>query len=252
MSQQSAARALPLKGRVAVVTGAAQGIGRAIATKLAEHGAQLVLVDRRLSTETEAAIGRPALSLVVDVSQDEGWAGLAKEVESKLGPVDIVVNNAAYYPHAELEELSLEVWQRTLAVNLTATFLSAKHLVPSMRRRRWGRIVNISSNSIGTSSTGISHYMASKMGMIGFTRGLANEVGDDGITVNAVLPAITNTAATAGMPDDAKRAVWQQQAIKRFAEPADIAGPVAFLCGDDAAFITGQSVVVDGGMYKIS
>jgi len=94
--------------------------------------------------------------------------------------------------------------------------------------------------------------MASKMGMIGFTRGLANEVGDEGITVNAVLPSITNTAATAAMPDDAKRAVWQLQAIRRFAEPEDIAGPVAFLCGDDAAFITGQSVVVDGGMYKIS
>jgi 3-oxoacyl-[acyl-carrier protein] reductase len=94
--------------------------------------------------------------------------------------------------------------------------------------------------------------MASKMGILGFTRGLANEVADDGITVNAVLPAITNTAATAAMPEEAKRSVWQQQAIQRFAEPTDIAGPVAFLCGNDAAFITGQSIVVDGGMYKIS
>jgi NAD(P)-dependent dehydrogenase (short-subunit alcohol dehydrogenase family) len=243
---------LPLQGRVAVVTGAAQGIGRAIAMKLAGHGADLVLVDQRVATETLEAIGRRALSLVVDVSADEGWARLAADVESQYGHVDIVVNNAAYYPHAPIEELSFEVWQRTLAVNLTACFLSAKHFVPSMRRRRWGRLINISSNSIGTNSTGISHYMASKMGMLGFTRGLANEVGDDGVTVNAVLPAITNTAATASMPEDAKRAVWGQQAIKRFAEPEDIAGPVAFLCGDDAAFITGQSIVVDGGMYKIS
>jgi 3-oxoacyl-[acyl-carrier protein] reductase len=242
----------PLDGRVAVVTGAAQGIGRAIATKLAAQGAELVLLDQRMATETSESIGRRSLSLVVDVSLEEGWARLAEEVERRYGRADILVNNAAYYPHAELGELSFEVWQRTLAVNLSACFLSAKHLVPSMRRRRWGRIVNISSNSIGTNSKGMSHYMASKMGILGFTRGLANEVGDDGITVNAVLPAITNTAATASMPEEAKRAVWQQQAIQRFAEPEDIAGPVAFLCGDDGAFITGQSLVVDGGMYKIS
>jgi 3-oxoacyl-[acyl-carrier protein] reductase len=242
----------PLDGRVAVVTGAAQGIGRAIATKLAGHGAELVLVDQRTTTATADAIGRPSMSLNIDVSRDEDWGRLAEEVDKKYGQVDILVNNAAYYPHAPLEDLSFEAWQRTLAVNLGACFLSAKHLVPSMRRRRWGRIVNISSNSIGTNSKGMSHYMASKMGILGFTRGLANEVGDDGITVNAVLPAITNTAATADMPEGAKRAVWQQQAIQRFAEPEDIAGPVAFLCGDDAAFITGQSVVVDGGMYKIS
>jgi len=241
-----------LEGRVAVVTGAAQGIGRAIATKLAAHGADLVLVDQRISTETSEAIGRPSLSLVVDVSQDDGWARLAEDVQKRYGRVDIVVNNAAYYRSAPIEEMSLDMWQKALSVNLTACFLSAKHLVPSMRKRRWGRLVNISSNSIGTNSKGMSHYMASKMGIIGFTRGLANEVGDAGITVNAVLPGITNTAATAPMPEEAKRAVWQQQAIQRFADPDDVSGPVAFLCGEDAAFITGQAVVVDGGMYKIS
>ncbi len=242
----------PLQGRVAIVTGAAQGIGRAIAVKLAKLGAELVLVDQKESSETASDIERRTMSLVVDVSSDEGWARLAKDVEREHRRIDIVVNNAAYYPHALVEDLSLDTWRRTLAVNLDAVFLSAKHLVPMMRRRHWGRIVNISSNSIGTNSKGMSHYMASKMGILGFTRGLANEVADDGITVNAVLPAITNTAATAAMPEEAKRAVWQQQAIQRFAEPSDIAGPVAFLCGDDAAFITGQSIVVDGGMYKIS
>jgi NAD(P)-dependent dehydrogenase (short-subunit alcohol dehydrogenase family) len=242
----------PLEGRVAIVTGAAEGIGRAIAVKLAQEGAELVLVDQKMSSETADEIGRATMSLVVDVSSDDGWAQMAKDVERERGHVDIVVNNAAYYPRALVEDLSLENWHRTLAVNLDACFLSAKHLVPAMRRRRWGRVVNISSNSIGTNSKGISHYMASKMGILGFTRGLANEVGDDAITVNAVLPSITNTAATAAMPEEAKRSVWQQQAIQRFAEPSDIAGPVAFLCGNDAAFITGQSIVVDGGMYKIS
>ena len=241
-----------LEGRVALVTGAAQGIGRAIAAKLAMHGAELVLVDQRISSETAAMIDRPSLPLVADVSRDEDWARLASDAEKKYGHVDIIINNAAYYPHADLEELSLEVWQRTLAVNLTSIFLSAKHFVPPMRRRRWGRIVNISSNMIGTNTTGMSHYMTTKMGMMGFTRGLANEVGNEGITVNTVLPAITNAAATTAMPNDVKRAVWQLQAIQRFAEPEDIAGPVAFLCGGDAGFITGQSVVVDGGLYKIS
>jgi len=240
----------PLEGRVAIVTGAAQGIGRAIAVKLAEQGAELVLVDQKVSSETAGEIGRPAMSLVVDVSSDDGWARMAKDVEHERGRVDIVVNNTAYYPRALLEDLSFDTWHRTLAVD--ACFLSAKHLVPAMRRRRWGRVVNISSNSIGTNSKGISHYMASKMGILGFTRGLTNEVADDGITIKAVLPAITNTAATAAMPEEAKRSVWQQQAIQRFAEPTDIAGRVAFLCGNDAAFITGQSIVVDGGMYKIS
>jgi 3-oxoacyl-[acyl-carrier protein] reductase len=242
----------PLEGRVAVVTGAAQGIGRAIATKLAAEGAQLVLADQHIATETAEAIGRPVMSLAVDVSRDEDWNRLAKETEDRYGRIDILVNNAAYYRAARLEEMSLEIWQRALDVNLNACFLSAKHLVPSMRLRRWGRIVNISSNSIGTLTKGMTHYMASKMGILGFTRGLANELGDDAITVNAVLPGITNTAATAPMPEEAKRAVWQQQAIQRFADPDDISGPVAFLCGEDAAFITGQSIVVDGGLYKIS
>ncbi|AKV04810.1 3-oxoacyl-[acyl-carrier protein] reductase [Labilithrix luteola] len=242
----------PLEGRVAIVTGAAQGIGRAIAVKLAEQGAELVLVDQKVSSETAEEIGRRTMSLVVDVSSDDGWARMAKDVDQEHGRVDIVVNNAAYYPHALLEDLTFDIWHRTIAVNLDACFLSAKYFIPMMRKRTWGRMVNISSNSIGTNSKGMSHYMASKMGILGFTRGLANEVADDGITVNAVLPAITNTAATAGMPEEARRSVWQQQAIQRFAEPMDIAGPVAFLCGNDAAFITGQSIVADGGMYKIS
>jgi 3-oxoacyl-[acyl-carrier protein] reductase len=121
-----------------------------------------------------------------------------------------------------------------------------------MRLNHWGRFVGFSSNSIGTPVQGLSHYMASKMGVIGFMRGLANDVASDGITANAILPAITNTRATRDLPDEFKQSVWQQQAIKRFAEPEDIAGPVAFLTSEDAAFVTGQALVVDGGQYKIS
>jgi len=120
-----------------------------------------------------------------------------------------------------------------------------------MREKGWGRFVGISSNMVGLSLPGMSHYIASKMGIIGFMRGLANDVASHGITANAVLPGLTNTPATASQPDEMKRATWEQQAIKRLGEPRDITGAVLFLTSDDASFITGQAIVVDGGQYRI-
>jgi 3-oxoacyl-[acyl-carrier protein] reductase len=240
------------EGRVAIVTGAANGIGRSIALELGKHGAQLVLVDLEESADTAAKLDGHALVLRADVSQDEDWHRVAREVDARFGRCDIVVNNAAYMKEGTIDQLDYATWRRGLAVNLDAHFLSAKHFVPRMRRNHWGRFVGISSNSIGTPVQGLSHYMASKMGVIGFMRGLANDVGSDGITANAILPAITNTRASRDLPEEFKRSVWQQQAIKRFAEPEDIAGPVVFLTSEDAAFVTGQALVVDGGLYKIS
>lgn len=120
-----------------------------------------------------------------------------------------------------------------------------------MRRKRWGRFVGISSNSIGLPLKGMSHYMASKIGIIGFMRGLANDVAEDGITCNAVLPGLTHNPATEEMGEEQRRATWQRQAIQRFAEPEDIVGPVVFLTSNDASFMTGQALVVDGGQYRI-
>jgi 3-oxoacyl-[acyl-carrier protein] reductase len=239
-------------GRVAVVTGAGRGIGQAIATLLAERGASLVLVDRAEPVETAALIGGNCLSVTADVSSDADWSRIASETIAKFGRADIVVNNAGILGVAHIDDLTFEEWKSFFAVNLDAHFFSAKHFVPLMRQNKWGRFVNISSNSIGVPQQGMSHYMATKMGVIGFVRGLANDLGADGITVNAILPAITNTPATGFVPEELKREVWMQQAIKRFADPEDIAGPVVFLTSDDAAFVTGQALVVDGGMYKIS
>ena len=168
-----------------------------------------------------------------------------------MGEVDIVVNNAGYFPNRSIDELDLPTWRKTMATNLDAQFLSAKYFLPSMRRNKWGRFVGISSNMVGLAIPGMSHYIATKMGIIGFMRGLANDVASDGITANAVLPGLTNTLAIAPQSEEQKRATWEQQAIKRLGEPEDITGAILFLTSDDAAFITGQAIVVDGGQYRI-
>ncbi|MBM7049210.1 SDR family NAD(P)-dependent oxidoreductase [Rhizobium lusitanum] len=239
------------QGRVAVVTGSGRGIGAAIALELARRGASVVCADLQQPSDTVSAIGASAVGVDADVSDPAGWAAIARAAEAAFGDVDIVVNNAAYYPNHPIDDLDFDTWKKTMSVNLDAQFLSAKQFVPAMRRRKWGRFVGISSNSIGLPVKGMSHYIASKMGIIGFMRGLANDVADDGITCNAVLPGLTHTVATEAQGEEQRRAVWQAQAIQRFAEPEDIVGPVLFLTTDDAAFMTGQALVADGGQYRV-
>jgi NAD(P)-dependent dehydrogenase (short-subunit alcohol dehydrogenase family) len=241
-----------LKGKVAIVTGAGRGIGRAIAVKLAQSGADVALVDLQSPEESARLAGASAKAFVADVSSDAAWAKLGEDIDRTFGRADIVVNNAFYMSRGTIEEIGLDGGRRTLEVNLNSQFLSARHFVPRMRRNRYGRFIAIASNSVGTPEQGLSAYMATKMGAIGFMRGLANDLGSDGITCNAVLPSLTNTPATANVPDKVKELVWSQQAIKRLAQPEDIVGAVAFLASEDAAFITGQALVVDGGLYKIS
>jgi NAD(P)-dependent dehydrogenase (short-subunit alcohol dehydrogenase family) len=241
-----------LKGRVAIVTGAGRGIGRAIAIKLARSGADVALVDLEAPHKSAELAGRSAIAFAADVSSDTDWKTFAEEIDREFGRVDILVNNAAVFPRGPIEEMHFETWRRGFAVNVDAQFHSAKYLVPRMRKNGYGRFIAISSNSIGTPEQNLTAYMATKMAAIGFIRGLANDVAADGITANAVLPSLTNTPATADMPEEAKELVWQAQAIKRLAEPEDIVGPIAFLASEEAGFITGQALVVDGGLYKIS
>ncbi|HLY73931.1 MAG TPA: SDR family oxidoreductase [Planctomycetota bacterium] len=238
------------EGRVALVTGAGQGIGQAIALALAERGAQVIVTDLRLPDETVSRIGPKARAFQLDVTREEDWHSVAQK-SSALGEVDIVVNNAGYFPNRSIDELDLVTWRKTMATNLDSHFLSAKHFLPGMRRRKWGRFVGISSNMVGLAIPGMSHYITSKMGIIGFMRGLANDVAGDGITANAVLPGLTNTQAIGPQSEEQKRATWGQQAIKRLGQPEDIRGAVLFLTSEDAAFITGQALVVDGGQYRI-
>ena len=238
------------EGRVALITGAGQGIGQAIALALADRGARVIATDLKPPQETAGKIGPAATALQLDVTQEEDWRSASLKSRD-AGEVDIVVNNAGYFPNRPIEELDLATWRKTMATNLDSHFLSVKYFLPAMRKKKWGRFVGISSNMVGLAIPGMSHYIASKMGIIGFMRGLANDVAGDGITANAVLPGLTNTLATAPQPEEQKRATWEQQAIKRLGEPEDVTGAVLFLTSDDAAFITGQAIVVDGGQYRI-
>jgi NAD(P)-dependent dehydrogenase (short-subunit alcohol dehydrogenase family) len=224
------------EGRMALVTGAGQGIGQAIALALAERGAQVIATDLTPPEETVRKIGPAAFALQLDVTQEEQWRSAAAKTRD-VGEVDIVVNNAGYFPNRSIDELA--TWRKTFATNLDSHFLSAKYFLLAMRKKKWGRFVGISSNMVGLAIPGMSHYIATKMGIIGFMRGLANDVANDGITANAVLPGLTNTLATAPQSEEQKRGTWEQQAIKRTGEPEDVTGAVLFLTNDDAAFITG-------------
>ena len=200
------------EGRVALVTGSAQGIGQAIALALAERGANVIATDLKPPHEIVRKIGPTAYALELDVTQEEQWRSVADKARD-LGEVDIVVNNAGYFPNRRVDELDLPTWRKTMATNLDPHFLSVKYFLPAMRKKNWGRFVGISSNMVGLAIPGMSHYIATKIGIIGFMRGLANDVANDGITANSVLPRLTNTLATAAQSEEQKRGTWEQQAI---------------------------------------
>lgn len=191
------------------------------------------------------------LGLTADVSSPEQTAAVGQEVADRFGRNDILVNNAGVFPFRTFEELDYDTWRRVLAVNLDSQSLMAKAVLQTMKKGGWGRIVNLTSNSIVTSVPGLSHYMASKKGNIGFSRGLANDLAAFGITVNAVGPTLTITPGSREVhPQEALETAAQPQAIKRNGVPEDLTGTVAFLTSDDAAFVTGQTIMADGGYAR--
>ncbi len=248
--------ALPThRNRVAIISGAAKGIGKELAVHLAQRGAALALLDIADLSDTCDLVersGGKAIAMNCDVSKEEDWSAAGEVVQKIYGRCDILVNNAGIYPNVHINNMDFKTWRRTFEINLDSLFFSAKVFVPMMRKNNWGRIVNISSTSIVTNVTGVSHYMATKMGVIGFTRGLANDLGKDFVTVNAIAPALTATPGTSNMPDAARDRIVNLQAFKRMALPNDIVGPILFLTSDDAHFVTGQLLAVDGGMMKVS
>lgn len=237
--------------RIAVVTGAGRGIGQAVCCALAERGARVVAVDRDEPDETVALLedaGRPVTGLCADVSEPEQTEEVGEYVQASFGRCDILVNNAGLDSLIDSGELQYATWRRVLAVNLDSQFLMVKALLPLMKSQCWGRIVSLTSNSVGSTMPGLTHHMASKLGGIGFTRALANEVAGFGVTVNAVGPRLSRIpGVVSAMGPELLDQVAQLQAIKHIGDTGDVVGTMLFLTSEEAAFVTGQTFMTDGG-----
>jgi len=249
-----------LEGKVAIVTGGASGIGRALATRLARDGAAVAIADQRDAEDAAAAIARETgartLGLTVDVASEADAARMAEETAKAFGRIDILVNNAALFSALEprpFERIDAAEWRRVMEVNTLGVFLCCRACVPHMRAAGGGRIINLASGAPLKGVPLLLHYVSSKGAVIAFTRALAREVGRDGITVNALAPGFTlsdgvlKSAAHVkhGEPSRASRAIARDE------RPDDLVGAVSFLASEDAAFITGQTLVVDGGSAMI-
>ena len=245
-----------------MITGANQGIGYAVAQRLAADGMRVVVNGQRADAVAKAArtlaeAGADAIGLVADVSNEEAVSRMFEGIQSRYGRLDVVFNNAGVAPRiagrkARVENTPFEFWERTLAVNLTGTFLVSRAAIPLMKARRWGRIINMSSQA-GRMNTGFgsAYYAASKAGVIGFARMLAGEVGEYGITVNTVTAGRIKTAmaGTFANPDEVDQQYIVRTPLGRVGLPDDVAAAVAFLASDDASFITGAILDITGGFF---
>jgi NAD(P)-dependent dehydrogenase (short-subunit alcohol dehydrogenase family) len=244
----------PLEGRVAIVTGAARGIGNAIAKGLAAEGARIVVADvtraREAAAEFDGGVG-----LDCDVADEAQVEQMVREVVERCGRIDILVNNAGLYASLRMRpftEIPVDEWRRVMDVNVLSMFLICRTVVPQMRKQGGGRIVNISSGTPFRGVPFLLHYVTSKGAIVALTRSLAKELGQDDVLVNCVAPGFTMSDGVREHPEviEALREVSiAARTLKRDQEPEDVVGAVVFLCGPGAAFVTGQTIVIDGGQY---
>ena len=241
-----------LDGKVAVVTGAAQGIGRAIAEGLAAEGARIVVAD--LAGAEEAAASLPqGVGLTVDVANEADVQRLADETLARCGSIDILVNNAGLYASLAMRpftDIPLDEWRQVMDVNVASMFLTCRACIPLMRERGGGRIVNISSGTPFRGVPFLLHYVTSKGAIVAFTRALAKELGKDNVLVNCVAPGFTMSAGVQEHPEVVEalqKVSVSARTIQRDQVPEDVVGAVVYLCGPGADFVTGQTIVIDGG-----
>ena len=241
---------IDLSGRTALVTGSTRGIGRAIAEALAGAGARVAVVgrDQAKAADAAAAIGGGAQGFAADVGDPASITALVESVEKAFGQIDILVNNAGLTRDNILFRIKDDDWDTVLDANLRGAFLAIRATSRGMIKRRWGRIINIASIVGITGNKGQANYAASKAGLIGLTKSVAKELGSRNVLVNAVAPGFIETDMTAAMTPEARAALSGQIPLERLGSPTDIAGVVTFLASEYAAYITGQTLVVDGGM----
>ena len=249
-----------LEGRVAIVTGGGHGIGKAYATRLAAEGAKIVIAEldekaAHVAARELNAAGREALAVCTDVSDTESTRKMAVAAIERFGKIDILVNNAAIFatiPMSRLpfDQISVDDWDQMMSVNVKGTWLACCAVIPHMRKQGYGKIINISSSTALKGSPSRIHYVTSKAGILGLTKTLANEVGKDNICVNCVAPGSTLSEEN---PDDGilkmRSDAAMVRALKRVQNPDDLTGAIVFFASADSDFITGQTLVVDGGNY---
>ncbi len=237
--------------RVAVVTGAAQGIGRAIVEKLLSNGLSVVAIDidmQKLESSFEGGDYDSLMRMCIDVSSYEAVNKAFAEISTTLNRISILVNNAGIQTHYEIAEMSEQIWDETMNINLKSVFLCTKFAIQDMKLLKWGRIINISSMSAVRGSYKHAHYCASKAGVVGFTKAVALEVGVYGITCNAVCPGIVDTRMVRETMNQKWKKWIDEIPLRRFGRPDDVADTVAFLASDKAEWITGQAIHVNGGI----
>jgi NAD(P)-dependent dehydrogenase (short-subunit alcohol dehydrogenase family) len=241
-----------LDGKVAIVTGAAQGIGRAIAEGLADAGARIVIADLKGAEEAAAAF-TDGVGITVDVADEAAVQRLADEAVERCGPIDVLVNNAGLYASLEMrsfEQIPLDEWRQVMDVNVASMFLTCRAIVPVMRANGGGKIVNISSGTPFRGVPFLLHYVTSKGAIVAFTRALAKEVGKDNVLVNCVAPGFTMSAGVQSHPEVVEKlrdVSVSARTIQRDQTPEDVVGAVVYLCGPGSDFVTGQTIVIDGG-----